>query len=442
MSDVRVITLGDLGEADLERLLWRRGPSDAGVDECVRQIIEAVRVRGDEALVEFTEAYDGVRMAPSAMRVGYDDIAAAGDGVQPVLKDALDAAMRNIERFHAGQVQAGERWVEVEPGVWCGERCGPIDSVCLYVPRGRGSFASVACMLAVPAKIAGCGRRVVCTPPGPDGSVDAATLYVCGQTGVDEVYGVGGAQAVAAVAYGTQRIARCDKFVGPGNVYVSAARRLLADVIDPGPPAGPSESLIIADGSADAADAAWNLLIEAEHGENSTAFLVTESADLAADCGRVVGELMGQLDERRRGFVQTVLSERGGIVVADSMDACIDLANRMAPEHLAMMVADPWAVHPRIRNAGEILFGGYPVISLGNYAMGVNAILPTGGRAASASSVGVMDFMTRTELGFVTAEGFRSLKGRVSVLSRDEGFCAHHLAVERWSAGGAVREGT
>ena len=243
-----------------------------------------------DALIEYAQSFDRADLSDVGTRVSESEIEDAADAVNPDLRDALESAMVNIEAFHAGQRPSGDRWVEVEPGVWCGERYDPIDTVCLYVPRGRGSFSSVACMLTVPAMIADVDRPIVCTPPGPDGQIDPATLYVCAETGVSEVYRVGGAQAVAAAAFGTQTIPRCVKFVGPGNVYVSAARRLLADVIDPGPPAGPSESLVIADASANAENAAWNLLIEAEHGENSTAFLVTDSPQLVEDINRHHGQ--------------------------------------------------------------------------------------------------------------------------------------------------------
>lgn len=440
MSRVRNVSLSQLDDAQVDQLLDRREALGADVLVAAQKIIDDVRQRGDAALIDYARKFDGADLSRDGLRVSESQIEAAADGVAPQLRNALDAAIAGIKAFHQGQRPTGDRWVEVRPGVWCGERFDPIDTVCLYVPRGRGSFSSVACMLAVPAMIAKVNRPIVCTPPGPDGQVDPATLYVCHQTGVREVYRVGGAQAVSAVAYGTETVPRCVKFVGPGNVYVSAARRLLADVIDPGPPAGPSESLIVADANANANNAAWNLLIESEHGENSTAFLVTDSRQLARGVSQVIGTMIDQLEPRRRKFAETVLSKRGGIVLADSMEQCIDFANRMAPEHLALMVVDPWSVHPRIQGAGEILFGDYPIISLGNYAMGVNAILPTGGRAAGASSVSVMDFMTRTELGFVTGDGFESIKDHVSVLSRDEGFSAHHLSVENWNAPDNAKE--
>jgi histidinol dehydrogenase len=326
--------------------------------------------------------------------------------------------------------------MEVDTGVWCGERWTPVDAACLYVPRGRGAFSSVACMLAVPAKLAGVKRLIICTPPGPDGEVDAATLYAARRIGVDEIYRVGGAQAVAAVAFGTETIPACDKIVGPGNVWVSAARQLLARRIDPGPPAGPSESLIVSDGTADPDNVAWNLLIEAEHGENSCALMVTHDPAEAVQVASAAGRLLDRLTDQRRAYASEVLSSRGGILVTSSLEESCEFASRFAGEHVALMVSEPWAVLPLIRNAGEILLGEFPVMSLANYAMGINAVLPTGGCAKTASGVSVRDFMKSSSIGFVTRDGFETLRRVVPTLSADEGFSAHHLAVENWNLPG------
>jgi histidinol dehydrogenase len=277
-------------------------------------------------------------------------------------------------------------------------------------------------------------RIVICTPPDAAGDVDPATLFVARELGIREVYRVGGAQAIAAVAWGTRSIPRCDKVVGPGNVYVSAARQLLADRIDPGSPAGPSESLVLADGSARPENVAWNLMIEAEHGENSCAVLVTHARELPSAVAEAVARFADRLPEQRRAYVEQVLSRRGGIVTTRDLAQSVEFANRFAAEHLALMVREPWAVLPRIRHAGEILLGDYPVMSLANYAMGINAILPTGGQARSYSPVSVRDFLKSTSIGFVTAAGFGRLKEIVPPISIDEGFAAHHEAILNWES--------
>jgi histidinol dehydrogenase len=432
----RILELETLDVATLDGLLDRKIWDDDAVIEPAREIVRQVRERGDAAVLELTRRFDGVDLREIGLRVGRSEIDRAAEALDTRLARSIDSAIDNIRRYHETQRPAGDRLVEVDSGVWCGERTTPIDTVCLYVPRGRGAFASVACMLAVPAKIAGVGRIVICTPPGADGSIDPATLYAARRIGIEEIYRVGGAQAVAAVAYGTETLPRCDKIVGPGNIWVSAARQLLARQIDPGPPAGPSESLIVGDGSADPDNVAWNLLIEAEHGENSCAVLVTHDRAEAEAVARGIEPRLAQLSPQRREFAAEVLSTRGGIVLTRSLDDSCRFADRFAAEHAALMVADPWDVLPRVRNAGEILVGDFPIMSLANYAMGINAILPTGGWARSTSGVSVLDFVKRTSIGFVTRGGYGRLREVVAPMSVDEGFSAHHLAIEQWKQAG------
>jgi histidinol dehydrogenase len=432
MSFVRTLNQDTLSSAETEDLFARQEWSAAETLDACQSIVEAVRERGDSALLEFTERFDGVTLTTATLRVSAEEIDQAESRLPPPLREALDRAIANIERFHRTQLERGMSLTEVESGVWCGERTTPIDSACLYVPRGRGAFSSVACMLAVPAKLANVDRVIVCTPPGSDGSVDAATLYALKQIGIDEIYRVGGAQAIAAVAYGTETIPRCAKVVGPGNVYVSGARQILASRIDPGPPAGPSESLVLADGWANVENVAWNLMIEAEHGENSSAWLLTDCEQLATDVAETVERLLPKLTQQRQEYVREVLTSRGGIIVCKDLTAVARLANQYAAEHVALMVREPWGLLPQITNAGEILLGDYPIMSLANYAMGINAILPTGGRAQTYSGVSVRDFTKISSIGYLTKQGFESLSRFVPTLSRDEGFSAHHEAILGW----------
>jgi histidinol dehydrogenase len=415
--------------------LRRVAPSSGEVADVCRDIIAAVRRDGDAALLDCTRRFDGADLSELGLRVRPEEFAKADAAVEPALRAALAHAIRNIRVFHEGQMPPALAMAPVEPGVWCGDRVTPIDSVCLYVPRGRGAFSSVMCMLGVPAVVAKVPHIVVCTPPGPDGRVDAATLAAAGMVGVREIYRVGGAQAVAAVAYGTETVPRCAKIIGPGNVYVSGARHILSDVLDPGPPAGPSESAILCDEAANPENAGWNLLIEAEHGENSCAILVTHSTGLAKRIAAAAEAFLTRLSPQRREYARQVLEKNGGIIVTDSLETSIAVVNAYAPEHLAIMVARPWDVLESIRNAGEILIGDYPIISLGNYAMGLNAILPTGGQAVTRSCVSVHDFLKRSSVGYVSREGFDALRPVVTAMSRDEGFSAHHLAVENWNTG-------
>ncbi|MGH2508967.1 MAG: histidinol dehydrogenase, partial [Ktedonobacteraceae bacterium] len=309
----------------------------------------------------------------------------------------------------------------------------PITSVGLYVPRGKGSFPSVLYMLAVPASIAGVPRIVVCTPPAPDGSVDAASLVAADLCGVHEIYRVGGAQALAALAYGTASIARVHKLTGPGSGYVAAAKRLLHGTIDVGLPAGPSESLLLADASADPELLARDLLIEQEHGPDSSALLVTPSRAIAEAVLQLLPAKIAALPEPRRTFVHTGLESANGtgaIILTNSIDEAIDFTNEYAPEHLEVQTRDPFSILPRLKNAGEILIGPYTPYSAGNYAVGTNAILPTGGFAHTCSCTSVYDFLKRTGLAYVTAEGYPAISTTVQTLAEFEGFPAHANAVQ------------
>jgi len=289
-------------------------------------------------------------------------------------------------------------------------------------------------MLGVPAMLARVPRVIVCTPPGPDGEVDSATLYAASKIGIDEIYRAGGAQAVAAVAYGTEIIPACAKIVGPANVYATAAKRLLADRIDPGPGAGPSESIILCDDSPNARNVALNLLVEAEHGENSCALLVTHDEPLVQAVGKIVEEEISELTPQRADFARTVLDSYGGAVLTRSLDESIAFTNEFAVEHLSVMTRNWRQTCDRITNAGEILIGDFPIIGLANYMLGVNAILPTNRYARTESPVSVRDFMKATSIVEISEPAYRWLVEPVVAFSKHEGFCAHHRAVQHWEA--------
>jgi histidinol dehydrogenase len=278
--------------------------------------------------------------------------------------------------------------------------------------------------------VAGVPRTIVITPPGPDGCVDAGTLVAARHVGITEVYKCGGAQAVAAVAYGTASVPKCRKIVGPGSPWVLAAKELLAHEIDPGVPAGPSESIVLADESADGVIAALDLLIESEHGPDSSVFLVTSSRRVAEEARAALPTYWSQMDPLRADFSRRVLGGcAGGIVLTQDFCAAIDFVNEFAPEHLEILAADPMAVLGRIRNAGEILLGKYTPITLGNYLLGINAVLPTGGNARTHSPLSVFDFMKRISVGHVTESGYARLAPDAHTLASYEGFDAHARAV-------------
>ncbi len=429
-SPVSLHELDKLG-ADERRALLVRAASDLGAFiERVEPIIEAVRQEGDEALARFAQDLDGAPVRADELKVTEGDFDRAFSQLDPRVTEAIEYALDNIRRFHEAQ-KPDEMWMkEIRPGAFAGDRFLPIPSVACYVPRGKGSFPSVVMMTTIPAVVAGVPKIIIVTPPGPDGNVDAATLVAARLAGVADVYKSGGAQAVAAVAYGTRTVPKCDKIVGPGSPYVVAAKRLLVDVIDPGTPAGPSESIIFADLTANPRIAALDVIIESEHGPDSSAFLVTHNRDLAKRAREIIPQYWAKMGALRVEFSSTVLGgQSGGIVLAPDIDSAIEFINDYAPEHLQILSADPFAHLGKIVNAGEILLGEHTPVTLGNFVLGPNAVLPTSGAAKTASPLSVFDFMKRTSIGFVTASGYPDLAKHARVLATYEGFDGHANAV-------------
>jgi histidinol dehydrogenase len=427
--------LDELSDAHL-RTLRRR--AEARIDELlpgVRSILEGVRRRGDAALLDYTARFDGVQLTPAALRVAPQEFVAARNQLLPDVRAALERAAANIRHFHERQMPQELWFTEVGPGILAGEKVTPITSVGLYVPRGKGAFPSVLLMLALPATIARVPRIVICTPPGADGSVDAACLFAAELCEVTEVYRVGGAQALAALAYGTATIPAVRKVVGPGSGYVAAAKRLLYGTLDVGLPAGPSEAILLADGSASPDIVARDLLIEAEHGSDSSSLLLTDSEMLARQVLARLPDRIAALAEPRRTFCQDVFAGTGGLIVAANLEQALKFVNDYAPEHLEVLVQEPLALLPRIKNAGEILLGPYTPICVGNYCLGTNAILPTGGFAHTFSAVSVFDFLKRSGVAYLDAQGYGQLHTVTRRLAEYEGFPAHAQAVTERALG-------
>lgn len=424
--------LATMDASQRARLLRRAEIQIDELIERVRPIIQEVRQRGDQALIEFTTRFDRVQLTADRLRVSREEIERAYQMLDSSVRGAIEHAIRNVRTFHQRQMPHEQWFTQVAPGVMAGEKITPITSVGLYVPRGKGSFPSVMYMLATPASIAGVPRIVVCTPPGPGGEVDPASLVAADLCGVHEIYRVGGAQAIAALAYGTASITRVHKITGPGSGFVSAAKRLLYGTVDVGLPAGPSESIILADATADPELLARDLLIEAEHGPDSSSLLVTESRALAEAVVTLLPGKMAALPEWRQAFCRTVFESpegTGGIVLASSMREAVGFVNEYAPEHLEVQVREPFALLPELKNAGEILLGSHTPFCTANYSVGTNAVLPTGGFAHTFSSTSVYDFLKRTGLAYLTREGYASLSGTTQRLAEFEGFPAHANAV-------------
>lgn len=429
----RHISLHDLSKlsaAERARLLVRSEADLGPIIEKVRPIIAAVKAEGDAALARFAREFDKSPVDADRIAATPADFDSAFGQVENEVIAAIEYAVDGIRRFHEAQ-KPEEMWMkEVRPGTFAGDRFIPIPSVACYVPRGKGSFPSVVMMTTIPAVVAGVPRVAVVTPPGPDGNVDAATLVAAKLAGVKEVYKCGGAQAVAAVAYGTETVPKMTKILGPGSPYVIAAKRLLADVIDPGIPAGPSEAIILCDETANGRLAALDLIVESEHGPDSSAFLVTNSRAVAEAARRAIPDYWGQMSESRVSFSSTVLGgPRGGIVLAPDFDQAIAFVNNYAPEHLEILGKDPFAYMGRIVNAGEILLGEHTPIPLGNFVLGPNAVLPTSGQARTCSPLSVFDFMKRSSVGYVTAGAYAGLAKHARILAAYEGFDGHANAV-------------
>lgn len=399
--------------------------------EGVKPIIAAVIDEGDEALARFGRQFDGAETLQSdAIAATPDDFDKAFDQLDNAMIETLEYSADNIRRFHEAQ-RPPEMWMkEIRPGVLVGERATPIDSVACYSPRGKGSFPSVTLMTAVPAMVAGVPDCVILTPPGPDAQVDPATLVAARLAGVEQVYKVGGAQAVAAVAYGTATVPRCFRIVGPGNPWLVAAKRLLAGRIDPGLPAGPSEAIILADETANPLVAALDMTIESEHGDDSSAFLVTWNKALAETVINAIPNYWDQQSDILAGYSSAVLSgQRGGVVLARSAQDAYDFINDYAPEHCQVLSTHPYEHLAHIRNASEILLGEYAAGSIANYMMGPNCVLPTSAAARTHSPLGVHDFMKTCSVGHMTKSGYLEMAPHTHRFARYEGFDGHANAV-------------
>jgi histidinol dehydrogenase len=423
--------LDRLEVADRAKIMRRAEQDISDLLPLAQEVINRVRTEGDPAVVDYARRFDARDFTAEMLRATPDDFAEARQQLDPQVIDAIKAAHANIKHFHEEQLPEPMWFTEVQPGVMAGEKITPITSVGLYVPRGKGAFPSVMLMLATPAIVAKVPHVIVVTPPTPEGKPDAASLVAAEICGVSEVYVVGGMQAVAALAYGTATIPKVTKVIGPGSSYVSAAKRLLYGVIDVGLPAGPSESIILTDETVDPRLAALDLLVEAEHGPDSAALLVTHSREVAEQVREILPTYIAELPEWRRNFVEQVLSNYGGILLTSSLAESIGFVNEYAPEHLEVLTAEPFVTLNKLKNAGEILLGSLTPIPTANYCLGLNAILPTGGFARSFSSVSVWDFLKRSGVGYLSREGYQRLQGTTALLADYEDFPAHAMAIRK-----------
>lgn len=426
---MNIYRLSELDKQKKQYILKRAELDISNQIKLAEQVSNDVRARGDEAVLEYTAKFDHVTLTADKMKVTQTEIEEGYARLDAKVRDAISYAAKNIHDFHSKQLPEEMWFTTVDEGIMVGEKTTPIVDVCLYVPRGKGSFPSVFLMLGIPAKVAGVKKIVVVTPPNEKGEVDDTILAAAKITGIDEIYKVGGIQAVAAVAYGTETIPKCHKIIGPGNSYVTAAKRVLASHIDSGLPAGPSEAIILADETADPKKVALDWMIEAEHGPDSASLLVTHSEELVYKVLPIVEHQLTKLSEKRREFIKANFSTYGGVILTESLEQSIEFVNEYAPEHMEIMCKNPFDILPKIKNAGEILLGEYTPITLCNFLMGPNAILPTGGFAKTYSSVSVFDFLKRSSVGYVSKQGFERVRDKADTFATVEGFDAHALAV-------------
>ncbi|HJY39029.1 MAG TPA: histidinol dehydrogenase [Steroidobacteraceae bacterium] len=424
---IPILNWSSLSTEERRQALRRPVQQDTvALHERVREIVRDVRERGDAALLEFTRRFDGVAL--QSIEVTAAEFAAAETALNAEQRQAIDRAIANVRRFHEAQVGAPLR-VETAPGVVCEREFRAIEAVGLYVPAGVAPLPSAAIMLAVPARIAGCPTRIICTPPRRDGTADPAVLTIANLCGVRRVFKLGGAQAIAAMAYGTATVPKVDKIFGPGNAWVTAAKLQVAN--DPEGaaldlPAGPSEVLVIADQTARAEFVAADLLAQAEHSADAQVVFITTSTALAeATAAEVEAQMrkLGRVDTLRQSI------EHARVFVVNTLDAAIEISNAYAPEHLILQVAEARDWLPKVRNAGSVFLGAWTPETMGDYCSGTNHVLPTYGFAKAHSGLSLHDFLKRMTVQELTSDGLRELGPTAITLAALEGLDAHANAV-------------
>ena len=413
---IRILKYGEVDNKDV----FARVTPKVDVESVVADILRTVREQGDRALFAYTKKFDGAVL--ETLQVTEQEIEEALAAVEPTFVEILERAAANIRRFHSRQVR-NSFLINEENGVVTGQKIIPVDRAGLYVPGGTAAYPSTVLMDAIPAKIAGCPEVVMVTPPGRDGKVNPVILAAAKVAGVDCIYKVGGAQAIAALAYGTETVPKADKIVGPGNAFVAEAKKQVFGTVSIDMIAGPSEILIVADGAAEARHVAADLLSQAEHDKLASAVLVTDSMELAQ---AVQAELEVQIPQLERAEIaRASIDENGKIIVADTLRVAIDIANEIAPEHLELCVDNPFDYLDSIRHAGSIFMGRYCPEALGDDFAGPNHTLPTSGTARFSSPLSVDDFVKKTQYTYYTKDALRRVAADVAFFAEKEGLTAH-----------------
>ena len=407
------------GEVENKEIFARAVPT-VNVEDTVAEIIRNVRERGDAALLEYTEKFDKASL--SSLKVTADEIDEAFALVDPKFVEILKAAAANIRRYHEKQKRSGFE-IKEDNGVIIGQRVIPVDRAGLYVPGGTAAYPSTVLMDSIPAKIAGVGEVVMVTPPQKNGKVNPVILAAAKIAGIDTIIKVGGAQAIAALAYGTESVPKVDKIVGPGNAFVAEAKKQVFGVVSIDMIAGPSEILVVADGKSNPRHVAADLLSQAEHDKMASAVLVTDSLDLAVKVSKALEDQIPRL--ARADIARESIDKNGKIIVADTLDAVIEIANEIAPEHLELCLDNPFDYLEKIRHAGSIFMGRNCPEALGDYFAGPNHTLPTSGTAKFSSPLSVDDFVKKTQYTYYTRDALRAVADDVAFFAEKEGLGAH-----------------
>lgn len=420
---MRIISLNDKTKNDLLDSLLKRSPNNYGeYESIVADIISNVRENKDTAVCDYTQKFDKWSASPATLKVTREEIDEAYGKMEEEFVSIMNKAAQNIRVFHEKQLR--NSWIETkDDGSILGQRILPLEISGMYVPGGKAAYPSSVLMNAIPAKVAGVSRIIMCTPAGADGKVNPGTLVAADIAGVDEIYKVGGAQAIAAMAFGTQTIPKVDKITGPGNIFVALAKKAVFGYVSIDSVAGPSEILVLADESANPRYVAADLLSQAEHDELASAILITTSNELANKVSEEIDGFLEVLD--RKEIMQKSLEQYGYALVAQNMEDAIDAANQIASEHLEILTKNPYEIMPKIKNAGAIFMGEYSSEPLGDYFAGPNHILPTNGTARFFSPLNVDDFLKKTSLIAYSKEGLEAVHKDIEYFAKKEGLTAH-----------------
>ena len=420
---MRIVTLTKESTKDILENLLKRSPSQYGTYEAsVAEILENIRTQGDGALFAYTEKFDKAKVTKETIQVTEEEIREAYDLVDPGLVEVIRKALKNIQSYHEKQKQ-NSWFTSTEEGTMLGQKVTPLSRVGVYVPGGKAAYPSSVLMNIVPAKVAGVEKIVMTTPPGADGKITPTTLVAAKEAGADEIYKAGGAQAIGALAYGTESIPKVDKIVGPGNIFVALAKKAVYGHVSIDSIAGPSEILVIADESANPRYVAADLLSQAEHDEMASAILVTTSSDLAQ---KVKEEIEGFKEVlSRREIIQKSLDQFGYILLASNMEEAIEAANAIASEHMEIMTKNPFEVMMRVKNAGAIFIGENSCEPLGDYFAGPNHVLPTNGTAKFFSPLSVDDFVKKSSIVYYSREALGKIHKDIEAFAKAERLTAH-----------------